>query len=317
MDIVYQQDNGKGITVRLLNAVKNPYKLFLFLAEKGCFNKLNDKSFLKLKYRARIGKSLNISTPVSFNEKLQWLKLYDRKPEYSIMVDKYLVRDYIADKIGEQYLIPLIGVWESQEDVEFSKLPNQFVIKCNHNSGLGMYICTDKSKMDIKQVKVGLAQGLNQDYFLTGREWPYKGVARRIIAEQYLTSDSGGLTDYKIHCFNGVAKFILVCRDRFSGNGLTEDFYSPQWEHMSVKRPNIPNASSPLTKPAKLNEMLVLAERLSENIPFLRVDFYYVNGRIFFSELTFFPASGFELFEPLVWDNIFGEWLQLPSKCTF
>lgn len=279
----------------------------------GFTNCISDKKFLCIKYKQTIGKDLCIDDPVMFNEKLQWLKLYDRKPKYTMMVDKYKVREYIAEKIGEQYLIPLLGVWDTPEEIDFSVLPNQFAMKCNHNSGLGMCICTDKSKLDIKKVKKSLSQGLKQDYYLTGREWPYKDVPRKIIAEQFLKSDAGGLTDYKIHCFNGVPKFILVCRDRFTESGLTEDFYTTEWERMPVKRPGIPNASVQSSRPEELGKMLTLAENLSEDIPFLRVDFYLVEGKIYFSELTFFPASGFTGFDPPEWDRIFGDWLVLPE----
>lgn len=279
----------------------------------GFTNCISDKKFLCIKYKQTIGKDLCIDDPVMFNEKLQWLKLYDRKPKYTMMVDKYKVREYIAEEIGEQYLIPLLGVWDTPEEIDFSVLPNQFAMKCNHNSGLGMCICTDKSKLDIKKVKKSLSQGLKQDYYLTGREWPYKDVPRKIIAEQFLKSDAGGLTDYKIHCFNGVPKFILVCRDRFTESGLTEDFYTTEWERMPVKRPGIPNASVQSSRPEELGKMLTLAENLSEDIPFLRVDFYLVEGKIYFSELTFFPASGFTGFDPPEWDRIFGDWLVLPE----
>lgn len=299
---------------KLFNAIKDPYKIFLYLAEKGYFNRMKDEKYLKWKYRARIKKKLVLDSPKTFNEKLQWLKLYDRKPEYTVMVDKYRVREYIANKIGEEYLIPLLGVWDTPDEINFDELPNQFAVKCNHNSGLGMCICHDKATLNIEQVKAELWKGLKQDYYLTGREWLYKDVPRKIVADKFLKSDESGLIDYKIHCFNGVPKFILVCRDRFANSGLTEDFYTPDWEHMKVKRPNIPNATTLLPKPEKLDEMLMLAEKLSKDIPFIRVDFYFVEGKIYFSELTFYPASGFEGFEPPEWDNTFGEWLTLPAK---
>lgn len=276
-------------------------------------SKTNDIACVKIQYKMYMGKTLDLIKPQTFNEKLQWLKIYDRRPEYTIMVDKYKVREYIAEKIGEQYLIPLIGVWDSADEVDFSSLPDKFAMKCNHNSGLGMCICSDKSKLNIDRVRNGLKRGMKQDYYLTGREWPYKNVPRKVIAEQFLQSDESGLTDYKIHCFNGVPKFILVCRDRFSEVGLTEDFYNTEWEHLDVKRPNIPNASENIEKPEKLDEMLEIARKLSEGIPFLRVDLYYVSGKIYFSELTFFPASGFERFVPEKWDYTFGEWLKLSN----
>ena len=298
---------------RLLGKV---HKIYNVLAMRGFFNKVPDEEYLKKRYRAHFNRSLNLQNPKTFNEKLQWLKLYDRKSEYTVMVDKYRVREYISEKIGKQYLIPLLGVWDSPDEIDFDSLPNKFALKCNHNSGLGMCICTDKSSLNIEQVKEELNKGLKQDYYLTGREWIYKDVPRKIVAEQFLKSDAGGLTDYKIHCFNGVPKFILVCRDRFAESGLTEDFYTPQWEHMDVKRPEIPNATEPIEKPKGLEKMLMLAEKLSKDIPFIRIDFYFVEGKIYFSELTFFPASGFEGFEPQIWDEKFGEWLTLPTKCT-
>lgn len=229
------------------------------------------------------------------------------------MVDKYKVREYITEKLGAQYLIPLIGVWDDPEKIDFSVLPEQFVLKCNHNSGLGMCICKDKSKLNIRKVKAGLRKGLRQNYYLTGREWPYKNVPRRIIAEQFMQSDAGGLTDYKIHCFNGEPKLILVCKDRFAPTGLTEDFYTPQWEHLDLRRPTHPNATEPMAKPDELDQLLEFSRILSKDIPFLRVDFYIVEGHVYFSELTFFPASGFEKFEPEEWDQTLGDWLKLPD----
>lgn len=302
--------------MRLLNAIRDPHKVFLYLAEKGYFDGMNDKKYLRLKYRGKMKKKLALDDPRTFNEKLQWLKLYDRRPEYTAMVDKYRVRGYISEKIGQQYLIPLIGVWDSPDEIDLGALPDRFVLKCNHNSGLGMCICTDKASLDMERVKAELRRGLEQDYYLTGREWPYRDVPRKIVAEQFLESDAGGLTDYKIHCFNGVPRFILVCRDRFTESGLVEDFYTPTWERMDLKRPKIPNGATPLPKPEQLDEMLALAEKLSKDIPFLRVDLYLVEGRICFSELTLYPASGFDGFDPPEWDRTFGRWLELPPKKT-
>lgn len=288
------------------------YRFFIDANLLHKYDALPDAEYLERVWKFAFGSSLDFTKPTTFNEKLQWLKLYDRRPEYTVMVDKYKAREYIAQEIGEQYLIPLVGVWDSPDEIDFDALPNQFAMKCNHNSGLGMCICTDKSKLDIKKVRKGLKRGLKQDYYLTGREWPYKDVPRKIVAEQFLKSDEGGLTDYKIHCFNGVPKFILVCRDRFAESGLTEDFYTPEWAHMEVKRPKIPTAAEPMPKPEKLDEMLELAKKLSKDIPFIRIDFYLVEGKIYFSELTFFPASGFEGYDPPEWDKTFGAWLTLP-----
>lgn len=287
---------------------------FGYMTKLGLLDHMSDLDYLTEKYKRVFSRVPNYVIPSTFNEKLQYLKLYDRKPEYTIMVDKYRVRDYIAEKIGAEYLIPLVGVWDSPDQIDFDALPNQFAMKCNHNSGLGMCICTDKAKLDVSKVKRELRRGLKQDYYLTGREWPYKDVPRKIIAEQFMKSDAGGLTDYKIHCFNGEPKIVLVCKDRFTETGLTEDFFSAQWEHLDIRRPKHPNASKPIPQPEELPQLLSLARVLSKDILFLRVDFYIIEHRIYFSELTFFPASGFEKFVPEKWDEILGDWLALPEK---
>lgn len=294
------------------NMLTDPLIRLGYMQRMGLTDFISDRRFISMRFERALNKKLSFHAPVTFNEKLQWLKLYDRKPEYTVMVDKYAVKQYVADTIGEEYIIKNLGVWDSPDEIDFDALPESFVLKCNHNSGLGMCICRDKSKLDISKTRKELKKGLKQDYYLVGREWPYKDVSRKVIAESFLKSDEGGLIDYKIHCFNGVPKFVLVCCDRFSKSGLTEDFYTPTWEHMNVKRPNISNAEKTIPKPEKLEEMLVLAEKLARNIPFVRVDFYFTDDRIYFSELTFFPASGFASFEPEEWDNTFGEWLILP-----
>lgn len=275
----------------------------------------SDRIYLKLRWKFSMNYPLNLDNPKSFNEKLQWYKLYDRNPLYTIMVDKYLAKEYVAKIIGSQYIIPTIGVWDNANDIDFDKLPERFVLKCNHDSGTGMCICKDKSALDINSVRMELNKGLKEDYYSFNREWSYKNVKRRIIAEQYMEDgNSKELTDFKIHCFNGVPRAILVCRDRFSDTGLTEDFYDVNWNLMEVRRPSIPNSIKPMEKPFLLEEMLELAKMLSNGIPFLRVDFYIVNQCIYFGELTFYPASGFTSFEPEKWDYIFGSWITLPSK---
>lgn len=287
---------------------------FLVNAGLGKYHKMSDEEYLKKKYKAIVGKELNLKVPQTFNEKLQWLKLYDRNPEYTVMVDKYKVRAYIAEKLGGEYLIPLLGIWDSPDDIDFESLPEQFVLKCNHNSGLGMCICRDKSKLDIKKVKNGLKKGLEQDYYILHREWPYRNVARKIIAEQYMIDESGTeLKDYKIHCFNGVPRFILVCSERFSEKGLHEDFYDLSWNIMNIHRPKHPNSSTGIQKPKQLKDMLDLAEHLAKDIPFVRIDFYVINDKIYFGEITFFPASGFESFEPEYIDRKLGDMIVLPK----
>lgn len=278
------------------------------------YDRMQDEQYIKRKYEAFTGKILDLHNPKRFNEKLQWLKLYDRNKEYTKMVDKYEAKKYVAEIIGEEHIIPTLGVWNNPEMIDFDNLPGQFVLKCTHNSGRGMYICRDKSKMNIAQVKKKLKKGLQENYFLTGREWPYKNVPGKIIAEKYMANDEeNGLVDYKVHNFNGIPKMILVCKDRFEKSGLTEDFFSMEWEHLDVKRPHNKFSEKKIARPDELETIIEFSEKLSKDIPFLRTDFYIINHKVYFSELTFYPASGFEVFEPDEWDYTMGNWLELPK----
>lgn len=288
----------------------------VILAGKGFYRWMPDEHYLKLLFRAKMKRPLSLENPRTFNEKLQWLKLYDRRMEYTVMADKYRVREYIAKKIGGNYLVPLLGVWEDPDDIDFSKLPNQFVLKCNHNSGYGMCICREKEQLDYSRVRKQLKEGQKEDYYQKYREWPYKNIERKVIAEKYLMDrdQPDGIVDYKVHNFNGVPKVILVCKNRFRTGGMTEDFFDSTWKHLQLSRKNYQNAEECPAKPQKLGQMLELACALSENVPFLRTDFYEVEGKLYFGELTFFPAAGMEAFVPQEWDEIMGEWLVLPSR---
>lgn len=282
------------------------------LATFGVFNSISDLKYLSIIYWARIGKKLDLANPHTFNEKLQWLKLYDRRPEYIRMVDKYSVKEYVASIIGKQYIIPTLGVWNSFDKIDFALLPEQFVLKCTHDSG-GLVICKDKTQFDRVKARNKIEKCMRNNYYLHGREWPYKYVKPRIIAEKYMTDESGyELKDYKIFNFNGEAKVILVCSQRFSDNGLCEDFYDVNWKRLEVKRPKHA-ISEDIPKPVELEQMIRISEQLSKNVPFLRTDFYSVDGRLYFGELTFYPASGMEKFEPEEWDEILGEWIELPK----
>jgi len=293
--------------------IRNPRLAVQVLMDTKLTRLLSDKGHVKLAYWAGTGKKLHLKEPVTFNEKLQWLKLNDRRDLYRICADKLQVRDYVAEKLGAEYLIPLLGSWEKAADIDFEKLPDRFVLKCNHNSGLGMCICKDKETLDQPKVRQELDRGLRQDYYYHQREWSYKDLPRRILAEAFLSDGSGSLADYKIHVFNGKARFILVCADRFDASGLTEDFYTPDWEHMDIRRPGIPNAKKPQEKPQLLSQLITCAEKLGEELPFVRADFYVCGGKIYFGEMTFYPAGGVTPFEPESWDETFGSWLQLPE----
>ena len=278
---------------------------------KGWFDQLPDDLYLKIMYRTYLGKRLNLKNPKTYNEKLQWLKLYDRKPEYSMMADKYAVREHITNVVGEKYLIPLLGVWDDPEDIDFDALPKQFVLKCNHNSGTGMCICKDKSKLDIDRVKTNLRKGLGQNYHLHGREWVYKNIKRRVVAEKFMVDESGEvLKDYKVMCFNGEPKIIQIHSGRFKDHRV--EWYDANWELLDVWL-GVPMSGIKTERPQFLEEMLELSRKLSAGIPQLRVDWYYTNGQLYFGELTFFNASGLTPFTPEQWDKKLGDLIQLPK----
>ena len=273
------------------------------------FKFLSDKSYLSIKFMNIFGRKIDWDNPKTFNEKLQWLKLYNRNPEYTTMVDKYAAKKYIADKIGPEYIIPTLGVWDSFDDIDFDALPDQFVLKCTHDSG-GLVVCRDKAKLDYKEAKEKIEKSLANNYFYSGREWPYKNVPHRIIAEQYMADN---LRDYKLFCFDGAPRMTLVCSERFTKDGLKEDFYDEAWNHLDVQRPNHGNSALPIQRPKQYELMKKLAMILSEHIPFARIDFYEINEKVYFGEITFFPASGFEEFKPEEWDLKLGEWIKLPD----
>ncbi len=304
--------NIKRIITGIKKMILKPDFRFLRLSERGFYNSMPDEKYLKKLYKANMGRELNLENPKRYTEKLQWLKLHDRRPEYTIMVDKYEVKKYVSEKIGEEYIIPTIGVWDSPDEINFDDLPDKFVIKCNHNSGTGMAICKDKSTLDIEKVKSELTRGLKQDYYLKGREWPYKDVKRRIIAEKYMEDEkTAELRDYKFFCFNGEAKMLFIASDRQTKGEETKfDFFDMDYNLLPFTNGH-PNAKVQPEKPVCFDEMRALAEKLSAGIPHLRVDFYEVNGKVYFGELTFSHWSGMMPFEPDEWDEKIGEWLVL------
>lgn len=285
----------------------------IILAEKSFYNWMSDEDYIKLMFNARLGYTLNLEAPKTFNEKLQWLKLHDHNPLYPKLVDKYEVKKYVADKIGNQYIIPTIGIWEHFNDIDFNSLPNQFVLKCTHDSG-GLVICKDKSKIDYKAAKRKIEKFMKRNYYYHGREWPYKYVKPRIIAEKYMIDEAvSELRDYKFFCFNGVCKCMKVDFDRFSGHRA--NYYDRDGNLLDLgEKICPPNKEKNIILPQNKEKMISLAEKLSKDIPFLRVDFYDVNGYIYFGELTFFPASGLGAFTDEVWDYKLGNWLQLKER---
>ena len=274
----------------------------------------SDRYYLKVQFRAHMGYKLNLDNPKTFSEKLQWLKLFNRRPEYTMMVDKVKAKEYVASVLGDEYVIPTLGVWDDPEKIDFDALPERFVLKCNHNSGLGMYICKDKSKMDVDKVKTELRKGLKQDYYLTNREWPYKDVPRRILAEQYIdpAPNVQDLPDYKWYCFGGEPKFCQVIQDRNTCE--TIDFYDTEWNHQEFigLAPDVSNAKKLQDKPANLATHLRIARELSKGIPFSRIDLYETGERTYFGEVTFYPATGLGKFRPDQYNEMIGQMVKLP-----
>lgn len=273
---------------------------------------LDDKKFLKISYKKNIGKKLNLERPTSFNEKLQWLKIYDRNPKYTQLVDKNAVKKIVADKIGNQYVIPTLGVYRTFDDIDFSLLPDCFVMKCTHDSGSSI-VCKNKNALDKKAAKRVLNKALKRNFYYFGREWPYKNVCPSIIVEQYMNdNEHDDLLDYKFMCFNGKVKCSFVCSDRRSERGLAVDFYDREWKHMPFQR-HYRNVGYEIEKPRNYELMVRLAEKLSRNIPFVRVDFYEIEGRVYFGELTFFPGNGMEEFTPERYDRVLGDMLDISN----
>ena len=293
--------------------LSDKYKMTIILAQRGFYNKMPDKKFLELQHKNVFGYKPDWKNPVTYSEKLQWLKLYDRKPEYVKLVDKYTVKKYVASIIGSEYIIPTLGVWKSFEDIDFKKLPNQFVLKCTHDSG-GNVICTDKSKFDIKAARKKINTCLARNYYIQSREWPYKNVKRRIIAEKYMVDESGyELKDYKFFCFNGEPKAVMCIKDRTDKNKSTKyNFYDENFKHLPLNGKD--NSEILIKRPPSLEQMKEYAKLLSKGFPHIRVDFYDINGKLYFGELTFFHHGGFETFEPPYWNKILGSWIKLPEK---
>ena len=271
-----------------------------------------DRLYLKMLFRLHMGYKLNLDNPQTFSEKLQWLKLYNRRPEYTQMVDKYEAKKYVAGIIGEEYIIPTLGVWDSVDDIDFDALPNQFVLKTTHGGGnTGIVICRDKSTLDIPKAKAKLKKSLGKCIYRQFREWPYKNVKRRIIAETLI--GNGQMNDYKFFCFDGDVKLCQVISGRESIMSI--DFFDKGWKHQPFHEPKeYPFSAHEITKPKLYDKMWDIARSLCVEHHFIRVDLYEISGRIYFGELTFFPTSGMGGFTPKAWDYTLGKWIKLPNE---
>lgn len=294
-----------------LRLLKTPGRMITPLAQKGFFDWMSDEAYLKLRFRCEMGYKLDLENPQTFDEKLQWLKLHDKNPLYPQMVDKYRAKEYVASVIGQQYIVPTLGIYDRYEDINFEELPQQFVLKCTHDSG-SIYICRDKSHMDRERAEHILKRGLKRDPVRYAREWPYREVPRRIIAEKYLEEEGHQeVKDYKIFTFSGKAAVIQVHMDRFTNH--ISNIYSPDWELIPASFNYPSDLRRVVPRPENLELMIELAETLAQGLPHVRVDFYSVGSRIYFGEMTLYHCGGFGKFGSEEWNYKLGELLVLPS----
>ena len=295
---------------KLKEFVKNPFKIANFLAAKHLLDWVPDEPYLKLRFRAVFGRKLDLNNPKTYNEKLQWIKLYDHNPDYVMMVDKVDVKPYVARLVGKEYVIPTLGVWERVEDIDFDALPNRFVLKCTHDSG-GLVICKDKNHLNVEEAKRKLQNSMNSNYFKWGREWPYKDLKPRIIAEKFIGGERIPV-DYKFFCFDGKIDSVMLCLDRDKGYPKFL-FYDTDWnrlnymweEHVLPKEPEAPE---------NFPKMVEIAKKLSEGMGCVRIDLYNIHGKIYFGEITIFNQDGFDTDITYDTDLHWGKLTKLPSK---
>lgn len=297
----------------IITYIKKPKTLGLaILSHFGTW--FPDSLYLKIMFRLKMGYKLNLKNPQTFNEKLQWLKLYNRKPEYTLMVDKSEAKTIAENILGKGYVIPTLGVWNKFEDIDFNSLPDRFVLKTtNGGGGGGVIICRDKIKLNLVSAAEQLKSSLKASIYRNLKEWPYKNVKPRILAEKFMVDESGELRDYKFYCFNGEPKVFLVASERFSGHRTYFDYFDMEGNHLPFTQGGMNNPVTPAL-PSTFEEMKQVAKKLSHGLPHVRIDLYSVDEKVYFGEFTFFDSSGFEKFTPWEWDNVFGNWLKLPTN---
>jgi len=294
--------------------IDNPVYFITSPAAKGWVNWVPDGIYTKILYRACIHKKCNLKHPVFYNEKLQWLKLYDRKPEYARLVDKAEVRGYIEETLGPEYLIPILGVYEDFSAIDFATLPEKFVLKCTHDSG-SVEICTDKASFDMEGARSRIESAMKRNYYSTYREWPYKNVKPRIIIEEYMVDEATGeLPDVKVMCFGGKALIVEHHENRFvDGATHTQTFYDRDWKILDISQPGLYPRKEPIERPAQMDKILELSEKLSEGLYHARIDWYIINGKVYFGEFTFYDGSGFEPFDTDEMEKYLGDLIKLPT----
>ncbi len=295
---------------KALELIRFPKARFVFLSNRGFYDRMEDRKYLELRYKMIAGKNLNLDDPRSFDDKLQWLKLYDHNPFYSSIVDKYEAKKYISERVGEEYVPKILGLWNDYSDIDFSSLPSSFVLKCTHDSG-GVVICKDKNNFDYSRAKRIIDGSMKKDFYLQKREWPYKNVKHRIIAEEFLSDDSGedeGLIDYKFLCFNGEPKVMYIAND--IKDDSHEDFFDMDFNHLPLQM-GYPMASVCPKKPKSFEKMKEMAKILSKDFLHIRVDFFEIDGKPYVGELTFYQNEGITLTTPPEWDERLASWIDL------
>lgn len=293
---------------------------FSILSAKGFYNNVPDEEYLKKLYKVKVGRELNLENPQTFTEKLNWLKVYDHNPRYTMLADKYQVREWVAETIGEEYLVPLLGVFDSADEINFDLLPDKFALKCTHNSGEGMCLCRDKSQLDTDNVVRRLNIALKKNYYQAGREWAYKNIVPRIICEEMLECERvdelfNTIINYKFYCFDGEPRFLYVAIDNTENgkkNGTKLNILDLNWEKTPFYRTDHAPINDEIKKPADFDKMIDISRKLAAGFPFARVDLYYVNDKIYFSEMTFCPGAGIAPFFPQEWERKIGDWITLP-----
>lgn len=270
---------------------------------------LPDKFYISLKYFYRFHKFPDLRNPETYNEKLQWLKLHDHNELYHTLADKYEVKKYVENLIGSEYVIRTLGIYDSFDEIDFDRLPDRFVLKCTHDSG-GLVICKDKNRLDKENARKVIESSLKTNYFYHSREWAYKDLKPRIIAEEYIETENGDLPDYKFFCFDGKVRALYVATGRHTESGVCFDFFDENFNHLPFYNSH-PNSKHEIKRPVGFEKMKELTEVLSAGMPHVRVDLYDIDGKIYFGEYTFYHMSGFQPFKPEEWDYTFGSWIDL------
>lgn len=304
----------KKLLRRFFLNLKNPEYTINYIKSNGKFDNLTDRRYLELLFKKNTGYALNLEQPRTFNEKLQWLKLYNRNPLYSNLVDKYEVRKYVTEKIGSQYLNTIYGVYKNFEEINFKELPDQFVLKPTHTSG-DYFICKNKNMINYKKLKSDVDRWMERNYFQLHREWPYKNAEPRIISEKLLIQEnSEELRDYRLFCFNGEPKFIAVDFSITDKNKTRRNLYDLNWDLMDATISYPRELEIEVEQPEKLDELIEISRKLAKGIPHARIDFYIIKNQIIFGEITFFHQAGMGTIKPHSFDLQMGEWININSK---